>query len=53
MTEAVIMTVRMVRHLLLAAAVTAMITMAIIIVNKLYWPIFYLPCLVLDWLYLF
>lgn len=39
-TEAVVRTVRMVGCLLLTTAVMAIIMMAIIIVNKSYWPIF-------------
>lgn len=45
-TEAAIMTVRMVGYLPLTAAVIITIMMAIIIVNKSHWPIFYLPYLV-------
>lgn len=46
-TEAVIMTLRMVGCPLLTVAVMVMIIMVIIKVNKSYWPIFYLPYLVL------
>ena len=48
-TEAVVMTVKMV-GCLLTTAVMVMTMMAIIIINKSYWPIFSLLYLVLAWL---